>query len=74
MANSLRQRHKNRGIIQHSDRDKLGVIVNYRDHGVIQADGVGVALLDTGVLVNPAEHLLVPHQTVLLLGHPTLEN
>lgn len=47
------------------------VIIHNRDNGVLQTDRVGVTLLDAGVLVNPAEGLLVPHEAVLGVDDPT---
>jgi hypothetical protein len=46
------------------------VIVHNRDNGVLQTDRVGVTLLYAGVLVNPAEDLLVPHEAVLGFDDP----
>lgn len=46
------------------------VVINNLDDGVIQADGIGVLLLDAGVAVQPAENLLVPDETVLLADDP----
>ena len=46
------------------------VVIDNRDDGVVQADGVGVLLLDAGVAVQPAEDLLVPDQAVFLVDDP----
>lgn len=50
------------------------VVINNLDDGVIQADGIGVFLLDAGVAVQPAENLLVPDETVFLADDPVFGN
>lgn len=49
------------------------IVVYHWDRGIIQANGIGVLSSNTRVLVDPAQDLLMPHQTVLLIYHPVDE-
>lgn len=47
------------------------IIVHNRHHSILQTHSIRIRLPNPGILIQPAQHLLMPDEAILRLGDPT---